>query len=91
MNKEKAVQLSNTNWWKDIRIDQKDIVGFQLYEERLCMDFDTFVMACEDVFEQPIFDYQLGDDRYLKSLKNRFESNYNPEDIKYKVLNMFHI
>ena len=58
MTKEQAIKLAESNWW--VGLSPKDIVGFQLFEEKLCMDFSAFHEALEKVLERPVFTHELG-------------------------------
>jgi hypothetical protein len=58
MTKEKAIAMAESGWWKDL--DSIDIVSFQLFEERLCMDFGDFQLALEDALGRPVFTHELG-------------------------------
>ena len=58
MTEENAIKIAKTKWWKEI--DDKTIVGFQLYEEKLCMDFGNFHKAVENAMKRPIFTHEFG-------------------------------
>ena len=58
MTEEEAVLKAESGWWKDSTSDE--IVEFQLYEERLCMDFSAFHAAIEDVLGRPVFTHEFG-------------------------------
>jgi hypothetical protein len=58
MTKEQAIKLADSGWWKEK--SSEDIVKFQLFEERLCMDFSDFHQALEDVLKRPVYTHELG-------------------------------
>jgi len=58
MTREQAVILAESDWWE--RVDYVTLVGFQLFEERLCMDFSYFHNKLEKVFGRPIFTHEIG-------------------------------
>jgi hypothetical protein len=58
MTKEQAIELANTGWWKDKTA--YEIVLFQLFEEKLCMDFSAFHEALERVLGRPVYIHELG-------------------------------
>ena len=47
MTKQEAIALAETSWWLNATDEQ--IVGFQLFEPLVCVDFDTFQRALENV------------------------------------------
>ncbi len=38
----------------------EQIVRFQLFQEKLCMDFSRFYEAVENVLERPVFTHEFG-------------------------------
>lgn len=58
MTKEQAVKLAATGWWKTKT--PEEIVRFQLFEPKLCMDFGAFHEALEKVLDRPVFTHELG-------------------------------
>jgi len=59
MNKKQAIARFNSNWWEGKTA--KEIVGFQLYEKRLCMPFGLFHKAMEEVLDRPVFTHEFAD------------------------------
>lgn len=49
MTENEAIKLSQSEWWKKPGVTAHDIVSFQLYEPRLCMDFGDFQDAVQEV------------------------------------------
>ena len=72
MTREQAVKLAKTNWWKDIRCDL--IVGFQLFESRLCMDFGDFQLATEKAIARPVWTHEFGPG--VDGIKQEFLAKY---------------
>ena len=65
ITKEKAVALAESGWWKNAT--DKQIVDFQLFEERLCMDFGRFQEAVEKVLGRPVFTHEFARPDLLRS------------------------
>lgn len=57
LTKEQAVKLAESGWWKDKTPEQ--IVRFQLFEERLCMDWAPFQMAVEKVLGRSVWTHEF--------------------------------
>ncbi|WNY26163.1 hypothetical protein [Methanolapillus millepedarum] len=72
ITKELAIKLSELNWWKSVSAEC--IVKFQLYEPRLCMQFQDFHEAVETVLERPVFSHEFA---FSDSLRTEFEKKYN--------------
>ena len=53
-----AIALANSNVWKKWTDEQ--IVRFQLFQEKLCMDFNRFHEAMEKVLGRPVFTHEFG-------------------------------
>ena len=70
MTREEAVELASTEWWK--KATAVEIVRKQLFEERLIMSFGDFQLACEEVFEQPIWTHQFGSVQFTQWMKDEF-------------------
>ena len=58
MTREEAIALAETGWWKTA--SDQAIVGFQLFEEKLCMDFGDFHAAVERVLGRPVYTHEFG-------------------------------
>jgi hypothetical protein len=57
MDREEAIKLGKTEWWKEA--SPKQIVDFQLYEDRLCMPFSEYQKAIEKVLGRPVFTHEF--------------------------------
>lgn len=57
MNKEEAIRMANSNWWKGKTA--QEIAEFQLNEEKLCMPFDTFHKAVEEWLGRPVWTHEF--------------------------------
>ena len=51
LTKEQAIELAQSGKWKDW--PDRELVGFQLFQERLCMDFSFFHEKIEKVLNRP--------------------------------------
>jgi hypothetical protein len=82
MTKKEAISKAQTGWWKNKTADE--IVLFQLYEKRLCMDFSSFHKALEESLERSVFTHELAD---FKSLQDEFEGKRSPKSLN-EIINM---
>jgi len=64
LNKEGAIKLYNSKWWEGKTA--KEIVDFQLYEKRLCVEFSVFHKAIEEVLGRPVFTHEFADQKALQ-------------------------
>lgn len=67
MTRKQAKALAETGWWKNRT--PEDIVSFQLFEERLCMDFGEFHLAVEKALGRPVWTHEFA---YADELKKEF-------------------
>ena len=74
MTREEALEKVTTEWWKTA--STKEIVAFQLYEDRLCMPFDLFHAAVEKELGRPVFTHEFV---LADSLKKEFEDKEEQE------------
>jgi hypothetical protein len=74
MTTEEAIAKAKTGWWKDKT--PKEIVDFQLYEEKLCMDFSDFHKAVEKVLHRPVWTHEFAD---VAGLRAEYEGKRAPE------------
>jgi hypothetical protein len=58
MTEEQAIALYDSGWWKDKTARQ--IVMFQLFEDRLCMPFGEFQKAVEEALGRPVWTHEFG-------------------------------
>lgn len=58
MTEHEAIELAKSGWWKNK--SSEAIVKFQLFEEKLCMDFADFHKAMEDCLKRPVFTHEFG-------------------------------
>jgi hypothetical protein len=58
IGKEKAIQLSETEWWKEK--SYREIAEFQLFTTELCCPFDVFHEAVEKSLGRPVFTHEFG-------------------------------
>ena len=57
LTEKEAIALAETGVWRNW--SDEDIVQFQLYQERLCMDFSRFHQAVEAVFGRPVYTHEF--------------------------------
>jgi hypothetical protein len=65
INREQAVAIYKSNIWKSWTAEQ--VVKFQLFQERLCMDFAHFHKCAEKVFQRPIYTHEFANRHNLIS------------------------
>lgn len=52
-----AKEMAETGWWKSM--SPRDIVKFQLFQRRLCMDFSDFHQAIEASLKRSVFTHEF--------------------------------
>lgn len=57
LTKEQALKLAKSKVWE--KWDDEQIVRFQLYQDRLCMDFGRFHQAIEKVLGRPVWTHEF--------------------------------
>ncbi len=67
MTREEAIALGETKWW--VGLDPARIVGFQLFEQKLCMDFGAYHEAVEKVLGRPVYTHEFA---YPEQLQREF-------------------
>lgn len=58
IGKEKAIQLYETEWWKEK--SYHEIAEFQLFTKELSCPFDVFHEAVEKSLGRPVFTHEFG-------------------------------
>jgi len=58
LSKEEAITFYNSGKWKDW--PDKALVGFQLFQKKLCVPFDAFHAAIEKVLDRPVWTHEFG-------------------------------
>ena len=79
MDRDEALALAGTEWWKHATDDE--IVGFQLYEEVLCMGFREFHGAVERVLGRPVYTHEFATGA-VEQLKAEYEGKAEPRTMK---------
>ncbi len=52
-----AIEIAKSNVWKDWTSEQ--VVRFQLFQKRLCMDFSHFHKCISEVLGRPVFTHEF--------------------------------
>lgn len=65
-----AIALYESGWWKGM--PDRDVVSFQLFQDRLCMPFGDFHAAVERVLKRPIWTHEFA---FVDQLRNEFLGN----------------
>lgn len=58
LSKDKATELCDSGWWGGLSARQ--IAGFQLFADRLCMPFSVFHEAVEEVLFRSVWTHEFG-------------------------------
>ncbi len=82
MDREQALKLVETKWWEGK--SPKEIVAFQLYEEKLCCPFEVFHSALEHALERPVFTHELA---FVDNIRDEFEGK-GPKPSLEDILNL---
>ena len=77
MTKKQAIKLYKTKFWEDLSTEE--IVKFQLFERKLCMPFDIFHGAVEQVLNRLVWTHEFAD---IKTLQKEFLGEKNPQLLK---------
>lgn len=85
MTSEEAIRLAETRWWEEC--DDNTIVRFQLFEEKLCMDFPEFHRALESVLDRPVFTHELAFVNEPHGLKNEYLGEADPPTFE-EIINL---
>jgi hypothetical protein len=67
LTKEQAIKFFESGVWKTWT--DEEIVKFQLFQTRLCMDFSRFHEAMEKILNRPIFSHEFA---YADVLKKEY-------------------
>jgi hypothetical protein len=73
MTREQAIEMAESGWWKNR--EPYEIVLFQLFESRLCMDFGDFQEATEQVLGRSVWTHEFADG---DSLRKEFLGDKKP-------------
>ena len=68
ITREQAIKLAESGVWKTW--DDEKIVKFQLYQDRMAMDFDRFHQALEKCLGRSVCTHELAD---IESIRMEFE------------------
>jgi hypothetical protein len=82
MTRDEAIALAETKWWENATDQQ--IIGFQLFESKLCMDFGAYHAAVERVLGRPVFTHEFAD---YASLQREFLGD-KPAPTMEEIVNM---
>jgi hypothetical protein len=58
-SKEQAIEIYDSKIWEDMT--SKQIVEFQLFQERLCIPIDVFHKALNEVLGRPVWTHEFAD------------------------------
>lgn len=70
LTKEQAIAIAEGGEWKDWT--DEEIVRFQMYQDRLCVDFSRFHQAVEAVLGRPVFTHEFAFPRLREEYEGRW-------------------
>lgn len=79
MTQDQAIALAESKWWENAT--SHEIVGFQLFENQLCMDFSAFHKAVEEVLGRPVFTHEFASS-WNEQLKKEFLGEAKPRTLQ---------
>lgn len=82
LTREQAIAVASGGEWKDWT--DEEVVRFQLYQKRLCMDFDRFHQALGKVLNRPVFLHEMAD---FESLQAEYEGKKSAPTFE-EIINM---
>jgi len=57
LTEQQAIALAEGRWWK--KVDLAEAARFQLYQDRLCMDFSAFHEGIEKLLDRPVWTHEF--------------------------------
>lgn len=57
LTKEQAIEMYYSGVWKEWTAEQ--VVGFQLFQKRLCIDFSYYKKCMQDVLDRPVYTHEF--------------------------------
>lgn len=63
LTQEQAIAMAESKVWETWTDEQ--IVRFQLFQDRLCMNIDRYKKALNNVLGRPVYSHELGNDEAL--------------------------
>jgi len=79
MTKEEAIQLAKSDFWK--HLDSREIVEFQIYEEKLCMPWEVFHKAVNEVLGRPVYTHEFASSN-INNLRMELMGEKTPPSIQ---------
>ena len=58
LTEDEAIKFAKSEAWKDL--PDRQLVGFQLFQKKLCMPFSIFHEKIERVLDRPVFTHEFG-------------------------------
>lgn len=65
LSRKQAIEFAKSGVWKEW--DDEQIVKFQIFQDRLCIDFDRYHRALCLVLERPVYSHELARMSNLRS------------------------
>lgn len=82
LTQKQAVAIAKGGEWKDWT--DEEIVRFQLYQKKLCMDLSAFHKALGKVLGRPVYLHEMGD---MEALQEEYEGK-RPAPTFEEIINM---
>ena len=67
LTKDQAIRLAESSFWEEM--SAKEIADFQMNQNLLCMPFEVFHKALEEVLGRPVFTHELAFDPIRAELR----------------------
>ncbi|MFH1012888.1 MAG: hypothetical protein V1769_00070 [Thermoplasmatota archaeon] len=83
LTKEQALEIAESGVWKNWT--DEEVTKFQLYQDRLCMDFSRFHESVEKTLGRPVYTHEFA---FPEHLQKEFEGDKEPPTLM-EVLNLF--
>lgn len=78
LTREEAIEIYESEEWKGWSDER--LVGFQLFEDRLCVPWGVFHAAIERVFNRPVYTHEFGLNR--EGLQREFLHEIDPPTLE---------
>jgi hypothetical protein len=82
LTKKQAIGMAKSGIWKEWT--DEEIVRFQLFQKKLCMDFDRFHKAMEVVLERPVYTHEFA---WMDELKKEYLGGKKPPSLE-EIINL---
>ena len=85
LTQKQAIAFAESGQWKDFT--DEEVVKFQLYQRRLCMDFNRFHEAIGKVLGRPVYTHEFAGEANWQRLIDEYEGE-RPAPTFEEIVNM---